>query len=85
MSKRDVLLLLDDMLQPAQKIKRYTKDLNYDSFYQMIKQLMPLLGILKLLVEAANRIDSDFRDNHPEIEWKRTAAVEIQSGSRCLF
>lgn len=46
---------------------------------------MPLLGILKLLVEAANRIDSNFRDNHPEIEWKRTAAVEIQSGSRCLF
>ena len=32
MSKRDVLLLLDDMLQSAQKIKRYTKDIDYDSF-----------------------------------------------------
>ena len=32
MSKRDVLLLLDDMLQSAQKIKRYTNNLDYDSF-----------------------------------------------------
>jgi uncharacterized protein with HEPN domain len=32
MSKRDVLLLLDDMLQSALKIKRYTKDIDYDSF-----------------------------------------------------
>jgi uncharacterized protein with HEPN domain len=40
MSKRDNLLLLDDMLQSAQKIKRYTKDLDYDSFILDIKLLM---------------------------------------------
>ncbi len=32
MSKRDTLLLLDDMLQSALKIKRYTNNLNFDSF-----------------------------------------------------
>ncbi len=29
MSKRDTLLLLDDMLQSAQKIKQYTKGFDY--------------------------------------------------------
>jgi uncharacterized protein with HEPN domain len=32
MSKRDTILLLDDMLQSARKIKSYTKDLNFDDF-----------------------------------------------------
>lgn len=32
MSKRDTLLLLDDMFQSAQKIKRYTKDLDFHRF-----------------------------------------------------
>ncbi len=32
MSKRDILLLLDDMFQSALKIKRYTKDIDYGSF-----------------------------------------------------
>ena len=30
MSKRDKLLLLDDMLLATQKIKQYTKDLDYN-------------------------------------------------------
>ena len=32
MSKRDAILLLDDMLQSAQKIKRYLKGHDYNSF-----------------------------------------------------
>lgn len=33
MSKRETLLLLDDMLQSAKKIKRYTEDLDFNSFF----------------------------------------------------
>lgn len=32
MSKRDKILLLEDMLQSAVKIKRYTENLDFDSF-----------------------------------------------------
>ncbi|MCF8359094.1 MAG: hypothetical protein K9H26_10070 [Prolixibacteraceae bacterium] len=35
MSKRDIILLLDDMFQSAQKIKQYTKDLDFDSVKMM--------------------------------------------------
>jgi uncharacterized protein with HEPN domain len=40
MSKRDNLLLLDDMLQSAQRIKRYTKDLDYDLFGILSKHIL---------------------------------------------
>jgi uncharacterized protein with HEPN domain len=71
MSKRDTLLLLDDMFQSAQKIKRYTKDLDFDSFLSDDKTMDAVARNFEIIGEAANRIDSDFRDENPEIEWKR--------------
>lgn len=71
MSKRDNLLLLDDMLQSAQRIKRYTKDLDYDSFTADDKTIDAVVRNFEIIGEAANRIDPDFRDFNPEIEWKR--------------
>jgi uncharacterized protein with HEPN domain len=71
MSNRDILMLLDDMLQSAQKIKRYTKDHNYDSFLTDEKTIDAVVRNFEIIGEAANRIDSDFRDSNPEIEWKR--------------
>ncbi|PIQ14305.1 MAG: hypothetical protein COW67_14555 [Flavobacteriales bacterium CG18_big_fil_WC_8_21_14_2_50_32_9] len=71
MSKRDVLLLLDDMLQSAQKIKRYTNNLDYDSFLMDEKTIDAVVRNFEIIGEAANRIDPDFRTNNPEVEWKR--------------
>ena len=71
MSKRDTLLLLDDMLQSAHKIKRYTNGLNYDSFLTDDKTIDAVVRNFEIIGEAANRIDPDFRESNPEIEWKR--------------
>lgn len=71
MSKRDILLLLDDMLQSALKIKRYTKDIDYDSFVKDEKTIDAVVRNFEIIGEAANRMDPDFRDGNPEIEWQR--------------
>ena len=71
MSKRDILLLLDDMLQSAQKIKRYTKDFDFDSFIADDKTMDAVVRNFEIIGEAANRINSDFRVRNPEIEWNR--------------
>ncbi len=71
MSKREILLLLDDMLQSAQKIKRYTQDIDYKSFLADDKTIDAVVRNFEIIGEAANRIDPDFRDKNPEIEWKR--------------
>ena len=71
MSKREIILLLDDMLQSAQKIKRYTSNLNFDSFITDDKTIDAVVRNFEIIGEAANRIDPGFRDSNPEIEWKR--------------
>jgi uncharacterized protein with HEPN domain len=71
MSKRDTLLLLDDMLQSSQKIKRYTSGLTFDSFISDDKTMDAVVRNFEIIGEAANRIDPDFRDKNPEIEWNR--------------
>jgi uncharacterized protein with HEPN domain len=71
MSKRDKILLLEDMLQSAVKIKRYTENLDFDSFMSDDKTIDAVVRNFEIIGEAANRIDPDFRINNPEIEWKR--------------
>lgn len=71
MSKRDTILLLDDMLQSARKIKSYTKDLNFDDFVTDEKTIDAVVRNFEIIGEAANRIDTDFKNSNPEIEWKR--------------
>ena len=71
MSKRDTLLLLEDMLQSARKIKRYITGLDFDSFISDNKTMDAVVRNFEIIGEAANRVDPDFRDSNPEIEWKR--------------
>ncbi len=71
MSKRDTLLLLDDMFQSAQKIKRYIAGLDFDSFISDEKTMDAVVRNFEVIGEAANRVDPGFKDANPEIEWKR--------------
>ena len=71
MSNRDTLLLLDDMFQSAQKIKRYVAGLDFDSFISDEKTMDAVVRNFEIIGEAANRIDPDFKDANPEVEWKR--------------
>ena len=71
MSKRDVTLFLDDMLQSANKIKRYTENIDFSTFLNDEKTIDAVVRNFEIIGEAANRIDPDFRGNNPEIEWKR--------------
>jgi len=71
MSKRDTTLLLEDMLQAALKIKRYVKNLAYDAFLADDKTIDAVVRNFEIIGEAANRIDPNFKEAHPEIEWNR--------------
>ncbi|HEY9115453.1 MAG TPA: HepT-like ribonuclease domain-containing protein [Bacteroidales bacterium] len=60
MSNRDQILLLEDMLESALKIKRYTAKLDYDSFLADEKTIDAVVRNFEIIGEAANRIDSHF-------------------------
>ena len=71
MSKRDILLLLEDMIESAFRIKNYTKDLDFNSFIKDEKTVDAVVRNFEIIGEAANRIDPKFRQNNSDVEWER--------------
>ena len=71
MSKRVLILLLEDMLESALKIKRYTTNMVFDSFLNDDKTIDAVVRNFEIIGEAANKIDPDFRTMNSEIEWNR--------------
>lgn len=71
MSKRDRSLLLKDMLESAEKIKQYSNGIDLESFLNDEKTIDATVRNFEIVGEAANRIDPDFKIQHPEIDWKR--------------
>lgn len=85
MSKRDHSLLLEDMYESAVKIKKYTEGQDFDSFIEDDKTIDAVVRNFEIIGEAANRIDLDFKEVHPDIDWKRirgfrNRVVKIISG-----
>jgi len=68
MSNRDHLLLLEDMLDSAIKIKKYTENQNFEAFIEDDKTIDAVVRNFEIIGEAANRIDPDFKTQNPEIE-----------------
>jgi uncharacterized protein with HEPN domain len=71
MSNRDLILLLEDMLESALKIKLYTANLDSDSFLDDDKTIDAVVRNFEIIGEAANRVDPDYRTMNAVIDWKR--------------
>ena len=71
MSKRDRLLLLQDMLIAINKIFSYVDGMNYEDFVNDNKTIDAVIRNFEIIGEAANRIDEDFKIAQPELEWNR--------------
>jgi uncharacterized protein with HEPN domain len=71
MSNRDTYLLLQDMLESAEKIRQYTDGYDYESFVDDDKTIDAVVRNFEIIGEAANRIDPDFRVQNPEMHWNR--------------
>lgn len=71
MSKRDNVLLIDDMIESIHKIEKYTKDMDYDFFLNDEKTKDAVIRNFEIIGEAANRLGEDFHYRHDSIEWNR--------------
>lgn len=71
MSSRDNNLLLIDMLDSAKKIKKYTANLDFESFMANDMVLDAVARNFEIIGEAANRVEPDFKDLNSQIEWVR--------------
>lgn len=69
MSKRNDSLLLQDMLEAAEKIKRYTSGLDFDSFIKNDLVIDAVSRNFEIIGESANRLNEEFKSTHPQINW----------------
>ena len=71
MSERHPKLLLEDILDSAEKIIRYTHSLTFDEFADDSKTIDAVIRNLEIIGEASNRMPDEVKDNNPEIDWHK--------------
>jgi uncharacterized protein with HEPN domain len=71
MSKRQPKLLLEDILESAEKIITYTEPLTYDEFIADSKTIDAVIRNFEIIGEAANRLPDELKDNNSEVDWHK--------------
>ena len=75
MSKRDPNLLIDDIIESAEKILNYTSDLSFNQFTSDSKTVDAVIRNFEIIGEVANRLPKEFKDKFPEIDWIRLKRI----------
>lgn len=73
--KRDLAVYLEDILESIKLIEKYTNSLSYEQFENNIPIQDAVIRRFEIIGEAVKHIPSDFKKDHPEIEWKEAAGT----------
>lgn len=71
MSKRTPNLLLEDIIDAANKILDYTRELSFEDFSEDNKSIDAVCRNFEIIGEAANRLPDEFRVQNDSIDWHR--------------
>lgn len=77
MSKRDDVLLVDDMLSSFKAIEEYTKGMSYDEFINNKMCIDAVIRNFEIIGEAANYVSNDFKDKHRKLFGEKWLTLEI--------
>jgi len=72
---RDHKLYLDDILEAAKRIERYSKGMTLEKLKKDTLVLDAVVRNLEIIGEAAKNISGQIRKKHPKIEWKKIAGL----------
>ena len=71
MSKRTPKLLLEDIIESAEKILQYTKGISFEEFFKDNKTVDAVIRNFEIIGEASNLIPDELKDKYSEIDWHR--------------
>ena len=71
MSKRTPDLLLEDILESAKKIQKFTKGMSFDKFIHDEKTIDAVIRNFEIIGEASNRLSDEFKTKNSNIDWMR--------------
>ena len=72
---RDYKLYLDDILEAAKRIEKYTKGLTLAKVKRNELTIDGVVRNLEIIGEAVKNIPANIKDKHPDIEWKKMAGL----------
>ena len=71
MSDRQPKLLLEDILDSAQKIISYTSNLSFEEFIADSKTIDAVTRNFEIIGEATNRLPDEIKETKSSIDWSK--------------
>lgn len=66
---------LRDIIEMMNKIEKFTRKMDFDSFVQDDKTYLAVVQALEIIGEAAKQISPELRRRYPRVPWKRMAGM----------
>lgn len=73
--KKDFRVYLDDILESSSLIAKYISGKNKEQFDNDSEMQDAVIRRLEVIGEAIKRLPMEFREQHPEIEWKSATGM----------
>ena len=75
MHKRSEIEFLNDIVESANRIESYIKNMDYDKFMKTKQTQDAVIRNIEIIGEAVKNISIDFRKKHKQIEWEKIAGM----------
>lgn len=73
--KKDIKILLYDILDSIENIEEYTKNINENKFAESLQIQDAVVRRMEIIGEAVKNLPTHFREKHPDIPWKDIAGT----------
>jgi len=73
--EKDNRVFLSDILDSIEAIDSYLEGYDFDQFQRDRRTVDAVIRNVEVIGEAANNLTVEFRENNPQIEWRRIIAT----------
>lgn len=75
MSKRDIRLIFEDIIEASARISNYIGDYSKEEFECDQKTIDAVVRNIEIIGEAVSIISEDLRRKHPQIPWRKIVGM----------